>query len=392
MRTRNDIEAFEEKTLAPYAMKSSQSAGRYYEEPPSYNRTCYQRDRDRIVHSEAFRKLEYKTQVFVIFEDDYYRTRLTHTIEVAQVARTIGRNLSLNEELIEAIALAHDLGHPPFGHSGEEALNDIMSKVGLGFDHNYRSYEIVTQWERRYPDFPGLNLSEEVLIGILKHETNYDKAGSVKQYKDKGPTLEAKVVDIADSLAYLSHDIDDGMTSGCIGAADLLDSRLWQRACQHLPKTLEREDPRLLKYQIVRVLIDMQVRDLLENSAARLKELAFRSADEAKAYHLKVPRRPAIGFSEEMFTQRKYLQSLLYEKFYHHHRIVGMTEQAQRVIKTLFETYSKNPRQLPYEYFARDKKFSDKEKHTLICNYIAAMTDRKALHEYRKIFDPYQKI
>ena len=199
-------------------MKSRDAGARQYDEPQHEWRTCYQRDRDRIVHSEAFRKLEYKTQVFVIFEGDYYRTRLTHTIEVAQLARTLGRNLRLNEDLIEAIALAHDLGHPPFGHAGEEALNSIVREAKIQFNHNFRSYEIVAKLEKKYPHFDGLNLTREVLVGILKHQTVFDMPGVdiPKQYRDEGPTLEAQIVDIADSLAYLNHDVDDGLTSGCI--------------------------------------------------------------------------------------------------------------------------------------------------------------------------------
>jgi dGTPase len=228
MRTRKDFEDLEEQILAPYGMKSKDTSGREFPEGHHEVRTCYQRDRDRIVHSEAFRKLEYKTQVFVIFEGDYYRTRLTHTIEVAQIARTIGRSLRLNEDLIEAIALAHDLGHPPFGHAGEFALNDIMKKAGLpGFNHNLRSFEIVTR-EKRYPEFDGLNLTKEVVVGILKHKTVYDEPGVIDKYKDEGPTLEAQVVDIADSLAYLAHDIDDGLTSGCIRVKDLMENELWK--------------------------------------------------------------------------------------------------------------------------------------------------------------------
>ena len=209
------------------------------ETPQHEWRTSFQRDRDRIVHSEAFRKLEYKTQVFVIFEGDYYRTRLTHTIEVAQLARTLGRNLRLNEDLIEAIALAHDLGHPPFGHAGEEALNNIVREVKIQFNHNFRSYEIVAKLEKKYPHFDGLNLTREVLVGILKHQTVFDMPGVdiPKQYRNEGPTLEAQIVDIVpDSLAYLNHDVDDGLASGCISSRRRPDGqcpygrRQWERS------------------------------------------------------------------------------------------------------------------------------------------------------------------
>jgi dGTPase len=389
MRTRKDIENLEDQVLAPYAMKSKDSAGRIYPERVQHVRTCYQRDRDRIIHSEAFRKLEYKTQVFVIFEGDYYRTRLTHTIEVAQIARTIGRSLRLNEDLIEAIALAHDLGHAPFGHAGEKTLDRILRQVNEKFDHNLHSFEIVTEHEKRYPDFDGLNLTEEVIVGILKHETNYDKAGRVARYKNKYPSLEAKVVDIADSLAYLSHDIDDGLTSGCITEDDLKENALWLKALKKIKKTANKK---MMKYQIVKTLIDMQIRDLLATSFRQLKARDFQSSDQVKRFHAKHPHAPVIGFGEGMQTERNLLQNLLHEKLYTHYRVVRMTEKANRIINEIFHVYFQNPKQLPYNVYARDKRYSVKKKHKLICNYIASMTDRFALDEHKKLFNPYQKV
>ena len=300
MRTREDIEQSEGEILTPYAMKSKDSLGRVYPEPVHPIRTCYQRDRDRIVHSHAFRKLEYKTQVFIIFEGDYYRTRLTHTLEVAQIGRTIGRSLRLNEDLIEAIALAHDLGHPPFGHAGEEALNKIMKDAKLkGFNHNKRSFEIVTREEKRYPDFDGLNLTREVLIGILKHQTDYDIAGYAEHY-DEGPTIEARVVDCADSLAYLNHDVDDGLQAGCITIQDLSDSKLWQRAIQSITDHINLDNPEMVRYQVVKQLIDMQIKDLLEHTDVRLCELNFQSAQAVKEYTKTHPQDSIVGFSETM--------------------------------------------------------------------------------------------
>jgi len=390
MQTRKNIEKLENKILASYAMKSSESAGRVYDEPVQQVRTCYQRDRDRIIHSEAFRKLEYKTQVFVIFEGDYYRTRLTHTIEVAQIARTIGRSLQLNEDLIEAIALAHDLGHAPFGHAGENALKGIMKKeTGGSFDHNLRSFEIVTKFEKRYPNFDGLNLSQEVLVGILKHETIYDNAGDSLKYSKIGPTLEAKVVDIADSLAYLSHDIDDGLTSGCITAEDLQDNQLWQKACNKIQKGANNQ---IMKYQVVRFLIDMQIRDLLAASFKELKNVKLKSSCEAKKFSLKYPKKQIIRFGEEMCSERNSLQKLLHEKLYHHYRVERMTEKAGRIIKEICDVYRRNPKQLPYSVYKRNKRFSHKGKIQIICNYIASMTDRFALDEHKKLFNPYQKV
>ncbi|OGX35774.1 MAG: hypothetical protein A3C36_03700 [Omnitrophica WOR_2 bacterium RIFCSPHIGHO2_02_FULL_52_10] len=394
MRTRTDIEALEDKILAAYAMKSRDSGGREHKEDQHAVRTCYQRDRDRIVHCEAFRKLEYKTQVFVIFEGDYYRTRLTHTIEVAQIARTIGRSLQLNEDLIEAIALAHDLGHPPFGHAGEEALDRIISEAGLKFNHNQRSFEIVTKLEKRYPGFDGLNLTKEVLVGILKHSTVYDKPGDSQYNKlvDEGPVLEAKVVDIADSLAYLSHDIDDGLTSECISPNDLKESSLWQKACQRVDPLLEANDREMFKYQIVKALIDMQMRDLLAFSNKRLEEMKFRSSKEVKDFHCTHPKDVIVGFSPDVKKERDDLQSLLNEKFYRHSRVLRMTDKAKRIINDLFKVYMETPEQLPERIFNRDARHTRNEKYQIICDYIASMTDRSAIDEHKKLFNPYEKV
>jgi len=388
MLNRKDIEILEEKILASYAMKSQDSSGREFKEPAHETRTCYQRDRDRIVHSEAFRKLEYKTQVFIIFEGDYYRTRLTHTIEVAQIARTIGRNLQLNEDLIEAIALAHDLGHPPFGHAGEEILNSIMRSKGLkGFNHNKRSFDIVTRLEKRYPNFNGLNLTREVLVGILKHKTVYDVPQSVKGSLKEGPTLEAQVVDIADSLAYLNHDIDDGLTSGCITESDLMESVLWRRVLKDNTEALKTSDREMLKYQIVKSLIDQQVKDLLKTSDAKIKKEKVKSTRQVKGLKKRL-----ITFSDQMARERDELQGLLNEKLYHHYRVERMTSKAKRIITDLFEAYEKNLKQLPYATYDRNKKYSQQEKYEVICNHIAGMTDRSALDEHKRLFNPYEKV
>ncbi len=394
MRTRKDIEAIENKVLAPYGMKSKNSNGREHEEPKHEVRTCYQRDRDRIVHSQAFRKLEYKTQVFVIFEGDYYRTRLTHTIEVAQIARTIGRGLMLNEDLIEAIALAHDLGHPPFGHAGEDALNKILQKAdsSWGFNHNFRSYEIVSFLEKRYPQFDGLNLSQEVLIGILKHETKFDKKSEISKFKGVGPTLEAKVVDIADALAYLSHDIDDGLTSGCLTVDDLMDSQLFLDSYENIKDTLKTKNQDMLKYQIVKFLIDVQIKDLLHCSFRNLQACNFSSVDDVKKFHLKTSKKTPICFSKKMAQQRDVLQEILRVKLYHHYRVVRMTEKAGRIINEIFQVYAGNLNQLPYEIYPRNKKLTKKKQYEVICNYIASMTDRAALSEHKKLFNSYQKV
>ena len=388
MQTRKDIEALEEKILASYAMKSKDSKGRRYPEPDHEVRTCYQRDRDRIVHCEAFRKLEYKTQVFIIFEGDYYRTRLTHTMEVSQIARTIGRSLRLNEDLIEAVALAHDLGHPPFGHAGEEALDGILKAAKQeGFNHNKRGFEIVSKFEKRYPDFDGLNLTQEVLVGILKHKTVYDLPPRSRSYLQDGATIEAQVVDCADSLAYLNHDIDDGLTSGCIIEDDLTDSDLWQRAFKKVKAIINSPDRAMLKYQVVKELIDMQIKDLLSGTDQRLKKKNFRSAKEVQSCKERM-----VVFSKQMEQERNHLQSLLNSRLYHHYRVVRMTSKAKRIIKDLFAVYLNEPNQLPYFAYQRNKKYSIKEKYEAICNYIASMTDRFALDEHKKFFNPYTQV
>lgn len=386
MRNRLEIEELEIKNLAPYAMKSRDSADREVPEAAHEVRTCYQRDRDRVVHSEAFRKLEYKTQVFSIFEGDYYRTRLTHTIEVAQIGRTIGRNLRLNEDLIEAIALAHDLGHPPFGHAGEAALNDIMKKVGRAFNHNKRSFEIVSQYEKRYPEFDGLNLSREVLVGVLKHESLYDVSGFAERFPE-GPTLEARVVDAADSLAYLNHDVDDGLKSGCLKVADLKESALWQRALKNLADDRWPDDSEMLRYQVVKQLIDMQIRDLLATTDQRLQEINFKSSDEAQRYQGEI-----VTFSPQIRKERDELQGLIYQKFYRHYRVVRMTSRARRIIQEMFDAYLCEPHQLPPGIFDSTQNYSDAQKHEIICNYIASMTDRSASEEHKKLFNSYTKI
>ena len=389
MRNRRDIEELEDKVLAPFAMKSKDAGAREYAEPDHEARTHFQRDRDRIVHAEAFRKLEYKTQVFVIFEGDYYRTRLTHTIEVAQLARTIGRNLRLNEDLIEAIALAHDLGHPPFGHAGEDAINDMVKEGNKkGFNHNLRSFEIVTKFEKKYPNFPGLNLTREVLVGILKHQTIFDSPGGsiYRQYKE-GPTLEAQVVDIADSLAYLNHDVDDGLASGCITHADLMESILWQKAMAQVTKTSQHLDDQMLRYQVVKELINMQVKDLLTTTQQTLDGLKFKSSLDVKKYKEYV-----VSFSPAMARERDQLQDMLNTKLYHHWRVERMTFKAKRILKDLFKVYIDNPKQLPYAIYPREIKFTTEQRYELIGNYIASMTDRFAIDEHKRLFDPYQKV
>jgi dGTPase len=266
------------------------------------------------------------------------------------------------------------------------------ANMSSGFNHNLRSFEILKKYEKRYPEFDGLNLTEEVLVGVLKHKTDYDEAGDVAEYEDKGPTLEAKVVDIADALAYLSHDVDDGLTSGCITEDDLMESEFWKSAYERVKAISGTHNKEMLKYQIVKALIDIQMRDLLSFSEQNLKKLNFKSSEEVKEYYIKNPDASIIGFSPSLKTQRDDLQNLLNVKLYHHYRVVRMTDKAKRVIHNLFEVYLNNPKQLPYSVYQRDAQYGEKEKYEVICNHIASMTDRFALDEHKKLFNPYQKV
>ena len=386
MPIKNQIEKLENR-LAPYAMRSRNSKGRKYKEPEHKYRSVYQRDRDRIVHCEAFRKLEYKTQVFVIFEGDYYRTRLTHTLEVAQIARTIGRNLGLNEDLIEAIALAHDLGHAPFGHAGEEALQDLMAKFG-GFNHNLHGYRIVTELEKRYPNFNGLNLTYEVKEGIVKHRTEFDVPGQIPEFENKGqPTLEAQVVEIADEIAYYNHDLDDGLTADLIKEKDFKKVPMWNNAYNKIKKGNRSCDKNMLKYHLIRELINEQVDDLLKESDRKIKRFRLKSSDEARRLKDR-----AISFSLQMQKERKQVRNFLMENLYHNVRVVRMTSKAKRFIKELFKVYREDSRQLPPNIFEMMQKKPAKKQNQIICDYIAGMTDRFVLDEYRKLFDPYEKV
>jgi dGTPase len=384
MLNQRRIKEIENDLLAPYAMKSCQSRGRVYKEHEHAYRSCYQRDRDRIIHSAAFRRLEYKTQVFVIHEGDYYRTRLTHTLEVAQIARTIAFALNLNTDLVEAIALAHDLGHTPFGHSGEEALNELMQGFG-GFNHNLQGLRVVENLEERYPDFPGLNLTWEVREGIVKHSTVFDKAAYPGDLEPKEtPTLETQVVDIADEIAYDNHDLDDGLTSGLINEADLKKVPLWINIYRDLSIKYNSLNKEMRKYQIIRRLIDIQVTDLINQTTKTLKKISPKSWRQIKKLDKKI-----VTFSEGMVNSRRLLRSLLIERLYNHYRVNRMSNKAKRFIKELFKVYISAPGQLPPQV---QKRMQAESKHRVLCDYIAGMTDRYALDEYKKLFDPYEKV
>ena len=378
------IKHIEDVTLAPYAMKSYKSRGRVYKEKEHPYRSAYQRDRDRIVHSAAFRRLEYKTQVFVNHEGDYFRTRLTHTLEVAQIARTIAAALRLNSDLTEAVALAHDLGHTPFGHSGEEALDELMAEFG-GFNHNLQGLRVVDYLEERYPEFPGLNLTWEVREGIIKHSSSFDRAVDIKEFdREELPTLETQVVDIADEIAYDNHDLDDGLTSGLIRESDLRGLAIWNRVNKEISKVYPKIGEEKRKYLIIRSLINLQVTDVIQEAEKNLRNLKIKSCADLKKTDKKI-----ISFSKRVHDLRKPLRGLLLNNLYHHYRVIRMSIKAKRFIKELFEIYVDKPEQLPGPIQEKIPRDGVKQ---VVSDYIAGMTDRYCLDEYKKLFNPYEKV
>jgi len=385
LNSRELIEQNEAQILASYAAFSKDSQGREHHEEEHPYRTCFQRDRDRIIHAAAFRRLEYKTQVFVNHEGDHYRTRLTHTLEVAQISRTIARALRLNEDLAEAIALAHDLGHTPFGHAGEEILDSLMKEyAGESFNHNMQSLRVVEFIEKRYPGFPGLNLSFEVREGIVKHETDYDKSHLDKYNPELSPTLEAQIVDLADEIAYNCHDVDDGLWSGVITLDDLMQVELFG----DLYKLSEDTYPNLTKskrqYHVIRLMINREVSDLLQATVENIKKYDIKSLADVRDHKPKL-----ATFSDELLKRNHELKKLLFDKMYRHWRLIRMTDKARRLLHALFEAYYENPRQLPPKY--AENAVGD-NKATTIADYMAGMTDRFAMIEYRKLFDPFEKV
>ncbi len=375
---REILETHEDQALAPYAAHSRNSKGRVFpDDEPDY-RTAFQRDRDRIIHTTAFRRLEYKTQVFINYEGDYYRTRLTHTLEVAQIGRTLARALGANEDLVEAICLAHDLGHPPFGHSGEVILARLMRDYG-GFDHNKQSFRIVTELEKRYPDFPGLNLTYEVLEGMVKHETEYD----ISDARDFSPNLrgnlEAQITNVADELAYTAHDLDDGLRSGMITTAMLAGMPLWEIVLESVGWRSGQIDE-LMRHRIIRRLIGVEMDNMVTTTAQRLRESGVRSVDELQRLPYNV-----VGFSEERHTQNRVLKDFLYANLYRHYRVVRMAVKAERILSDMFAYYRAEPTTLPKHV---QVTIPERGLERTICDYIAGMTDRFAIEEHQKLFDP----
>jgi len=385
---------------APCASDPSKSRGRLYPEPESPTRTIYQRDRDRIIHSGAFRRLKYKTQVFVFHEGDHYRTRLTHSLEVAQIARSLSRTLGLDEDLAEALALAHDLGHTPFGHAGEDALREVMRPYG-GFDHNGQALRIVTRLEARYADFDGLNLTWETLEGIAKHNgplvhapgrtdglpwavAEYVRGHDLELHTQPG--LEAQVAALADDIAYNTHDVDDGLRAGLFGVEDLMGVPLVGPIIREVRDRHPGLESSRLIHETTRRMIDRMVADLVSETRERLAEAAPRSvADVRAAPH------PLVAMSKGMRAANRELQAFLYQRMYRHYRVNRMTSKARRVIDDLFRILLAEPECLPTEWRARAELAADQTTRArLVADYIAGMTDRYALDEHKRLFDLYE--
>ncbi len=365
---------------APYAAHPGQTRGRRHPEPPAAPRSEFQRDRDRIIHSTAFRRLEYKTQVFVNHEGDLFRTRLTHSLEVAQIGRTCARALGLDEDLTETLALAHDLGHTPFGHVGQDVLNDCMAGHG-GFEHNLQSLRVVDTLEQKYAEFEGLNLTFEAREGILKHcsKKNAEKLGDVGErfLLGRQPSLEAQITNLADEIAYNNHDVDDGLRSGLITLEQLEGVDIFARHLAQVRGQYPALNDRRLIHETVRRMINTLVVDLLEQTRRHIAEHRPERLDDVRACP------PLAAFSPQVRGEAQALKQFLFQNLYRHYRVVRMSEKARRLIRDLFAAFTGEPRLLPPEHRAR----ADENPQRAVCDYIAGMTDRFAIREHRRLFD-----
>jgi dGTPase len=379
---REKLEEIEARTLAPYALQSRNSRGRVYPEAESRTRPAFERDRDRIIHTTPFRRLEYKTQVFVYYEGDHYRTRLTHTLEVSQLGRSLARGLGCHEQLTEAICLAHDLGHPPFGHAGEHALNALMADHG-GFNHNTQSFRIVTKLEQRYPDFPGLNLTYETREGMLKHETDYDKSDTQGYEPDKRASLEAQIANLADEIAYNAHDLDDGLRAGMFDMAELEALELWQLMKDGIGWQGEGAFTPMVRHELIRELIGLSVTNVTENTLRNIKSAGIDSPQKVQDQPDNV-----VGYSPDFGPMVLELKKFLLERMYRHYRLIRMQTKAERFISELFNAYIDEPKMLPT---ATQKQLEHASLHRVVTDYIAGMTDRYAFDEWQKLFDPYHR-
>jgi dGTPase len=375
-RNRTELEQLEYKLLAPYAQKSADSRGRAFEEAKHALRTDFQRDRDRVIHSRAFRRLEYKTQVFLNGTGDHLRTRLTHTMEVAGISRGIARALRLNEDLAESIALAHDLGHSPFGHAGEEMLNKLMKDHG-GFEHNLQSLRVVTELEEKYPGFNGLNLTWETREGLAKHYTQFDKPANLKEFDFKSSSLEAQIANLADEVTYYSHDLDDGLDAGLITLDQLKAVEIWQTTFERVNHEYPSMDRARLREFIIRELIEREVSDVIATSDANIGNATVKSADDVRRLS-----KPLISYSKELKQANQQLRDFLYKNLYFNPVAHLPHERAVAAMGELFRAYAANPR-LTGE--STQRRLGEVGLHRAICDYIAGMTDRFALEEYKRI-------
>ena len=368
--------------LAPYAANETTGGGRRYPEPPARHRGEYQRDRDRIIHSTAFRRLMYKTQVFVNHEGDLYRTRLTHSLEVAQIARTAARALGLNEPLVEAVSLAHDLGHTPFGHAGQDALNDCMREFG-GFEHNLQSLRVVDELEAKYADFPGLNLTYETREGILKHCSNRnarDLGDLGRRFLDRlQPSLEAQLVNIADAIAYNNHDVDDGYRAELLDFGQLREQPLFGRHYDDVQAGYPNLEDRRLIYEVIRRMIGHVVNDLIESTAAAIERSGVESIDDVRRHD-----GPLVGFGPEVLEMHTSLKKFLRENLYRHDQVRSMNEKTQTMIEVLFERYMADPGRMP-GWFEKQAAGKTENRARVVADYIAGMTDRFAIREFERL-------
>ncbi|MEZ4732685.1 MAG: deoxyguanosinetriphosphate triphosphohydrolase [Caldilineaceae bacterium] len=383
--TRAELERREEESLAPYGMRSSASRGRIYPEDEHPYRTAYQRDRDRIIHTTAFRRLEYKTQVFVYSEGDHYRNRLTHSIEVAQIGRTLARALGGNEDLTEAICLAHDLGHPPFGHVGEATLNELMQKFG-GYDHQRQTYRILTELERRYPAHPGLNVTYEVREGVVKHDTDYDVVDARDYWPEERGTLECQLSNLADEIAYNTSDMDDGLRSGILNPAAVLALGIAHKVLASLGETLtiDLRDP-MTRYRFIRRMVGLEVTDVITATAQNLEQGRVKTLADLRQLSTNV-----ADYSIEFQQLNGELKHYLFNNFYRHYRVVRMASKAARTLRDLFAAYVQEPLQLPPEIQQRIQTTAGGLER-VVCDYLAGMTDRYAIQEHRRLFDPEER-
>lgn len=377
---RNDLEQ-EENRLAPYACKSAESLGREHPIPPDNLRTDFQRDRDRIIHCSAFRKLELKTQVFIPSAGDYHRTRLTHTMEVAQIARTLSRALSLNTDLTEAIALSHDLGHTPFGHAGEDAMRACMKDHG-GFEHNTQGLRIVEHLEERYPDYPGLNLTFEVREGIIKHDTDYDKpSGDSRFFPGRMSTLEAQTTDMADEIAYNCADLDDALKMDYLIEEDLREigwiSELFEKARRETGTTSR---DKFVRFRAIGSLYDAHVEDVLNFTSAQLEKSGVSNVEEVRDYPGRL-----VDFSPALKQKLRLLKDFLLQRVYLHPKTLTNSERGKRLLAQLFQAYIENPKLMPFKY---QKKIEAEGAHRVVCDYLSGMTDRYLHAQHRSLFHP----